>query len=96
MKKPIPRNEFIAAAAAEHDRLMLEYEATLPRHPRITDYLAARPVEGVTTVDRSDGLGPRAVDWPEDMPHPDVDAWEAERQAAIAEAERLAEEAARE
>lgn len=103
MEKPIPRREFLAAAtaaaAAEYDSLMRAYEETLPRHPKLGDYLAAHPVEGVEVVDRQDGLGPRALDWPEGRPHPDVDAWVSEKEvAAAAEAQAMAvaeEEAAR-
>lgn len=99
MKKPLPRTEYLAAAAAEHDRLVRAYEETLPCHPQLGAYLAANPVEGVTVIDRGDGLGPRADGWPEDMPHPDVDAWAAEQakateEAAAAGAKRAEEEAA--
>lgn len=97
-KKPISRKEFLAAASSEHDRMILEYEETLPRHPQIQAYLTEHPVEGVTAIDRGDGLGPRALDWPEDMPHPDVDAWllrKTEETTAEVEAKVVEEETAR-
>lgn len=74
-------------------------EDKLPRHAALRDYLQAHPVEGYDhrlVVDRSDGLGPRAVGWPEGLTPPDsatIDAWVSQQKAA--EDQRLAARASR-
>lgn len=74
-------------------------EDKLPRHPALRDYLQAHPVEGYDhklVIDRSDGLGPRAVGWPDKTTPPDaatIDAWVAQQKAA--EDQRLATRASR-
>lgn len=56
-------------------------KSDLPRHLHLREYLKENPVEGYdyrNVVDRSDGLGPTATKWPEDLPHPeesDIDSW---------------------
>ena len=98
MKPKVSRKEYLAQAASEYDAMLRAYEETLPRHAHLGAYLAEHPVAGVEVVDRSDGLGPRALDWPEGMPHPDVDAWvlrKTEEQITEAEAKVTAEETAR-
>lgn len=68
-------------------------EDRLPRHAHLRDYLQAHPVEGYdhrAVIDRSDGLGPRAVGWPDRVTPPlaaDIDAWVAQRSAAQKQAD---------
>lgn len=63
-------------------------EDQLPRHTYLRDYLRAHPVQGYdyrNVIDRSDGLGPRAVGWPDGVTPPlvaDIDAWASQRAAA--------------
>lgn len=75
MKPKVSRKEYLSQAAAAYDAMVRAYEETLPRHTHIGAYLAANPIPGVEIIDRGDGLGPRALNWPEGTPHPDVDAW---------------------
>lgn len=68
-------------------------EENLPRHTYLRDYLQANPVEGYDyrgVIDRGDGLGPRAVGWPDGLTAPkaaDIAAWAAQRAAAQQQAD---------
>lgn len=73
-------------------------EDKLPRHEYLREYLKENPVEGYDyhyVIDRSDGLGPTAVKWPEDLPHPkesDINSW-VESKRSARQAEKSAEKA---
>lgn len=98
MKSLPNRSNWFREKEAEWSALEREYYEQFPAHEHAGIYLAAYPVRGVI-AQHIPGIGNVLVGWPDAMPHPDIEAWvteqEAARAAAEAEAQRQAEEAAR-